>query len=65
MVLSHTSGLPNWRPDGGAARVQQRSGNRFGYSGEGYVWLGMVIEKLTGLPLAEVAAARGLPFRSA
>jgi len=55
MVLSHTSGLPNWRPDGGKLVFNSDPRNRFGYSGEGYVWLGMVIEKLIGLPLAEVA----------
>jgi len=55
MVLSHTSGLPNWRPDGGQLVFNSDPGTRYGYSGEGYVWLGMVIEKLTGLPLADVA----------
>ena len=55
MVLSHTSGLPNWRPDSGELVFNSDPGTRYGYSGEGYVWLGMVIEKLTGLPLAEVA----------
>lgn len=55
MVLSHTSGLPNWRPDGGTLVFNSDPGTRFGYSGEGYVWLGMAIEKLTGLPLEEVA----------
>lgn len=55
MVLSHTSGLPNWRPDGGALVFNNDPGARFGYSGEGYVWLGKVIEELTSLSLAEAA----------
>lgn len=55
MLLSHSSGLPNWRPDGGKLAFRFDPGTRFGYSGEGYVWLGMVIEKVTGKPLAEVA----------
>ena len=55
MVLSHTSGLPNWRPDGGKLVFNNDPGAKFGYSGEGYVWLGMVIEKLTGLPLEQAA----------
>lgn len=55
MVLSHSSGLPNWRPDGGALAFNSDPGARFGYSGEGYVWLGKIIERLTGLPLEQAA----------
>lgn len=55
MLLSHSSGLPNWRPQGGKLVFRFDPGTRFGYSGEGYVWLGMVIEKVTGKPLTEVA----------
>ncbi len=55
MLLSHTSGLPNWRPEGGKLVFRFDPGTRFGYSGEGYVWLGKVIEQVAGKPLAEVA----------
>lgn len=57
MLLSHSSGLPNWRPDGGELVFRFDPGTRFGYSGEGYVWLGMVIERVTGRSLADVARA--------
>lgn len=52
-VLSHTTGLPNW----GDGKLETRflPGERFGYSGEGFVWLQKTVEKLTGTPLAELA----------
>lgn len=56
MVLSHTSGLPNWRPDGGQLVFNNDPGAKYGYSGEGYVWLGKVLETLTGLALEQLAA---------
>ncbi len=51
-VLSHSTGLPNW-----SDKLETRfsPGERFGYSGEGFVWLQKTIEKLTGTPLAELA----------
>lgn len=52
-VLSHTTGLPNWGEDKLETRFPP--GERFGYSGEGFVWLQKTIEKLTGAPLAELA----------
>lgn len=59
MVLSHTSGLPNWRPGGeerdGPLPVLFPPGSRFGYSGEAFLLLQRAVEKVTGAPLEEHA----------
>jgi len=56
MVLTHTTGLPNWRPggwlSGGALAFQSRPGAAFTYSGEGFTWLMAAVEALTGEPFA-------------
>ncbi|MEO8392525.1 MAG: serine hydrolase domain-containing protein [Chloroflexota bacterium] len=52
-VLSHSTGLPNWRPRGQPLRRQFEPGERFAYSGEGYVYLQRVIEYLTGQSLGD------------
>jgi CubicO group peptidase (beta-lactamase class C family) len=51
MVLSHVTGFPNWRPKGGALRLYFTPGEKFSYSGEGYVYLQKVVEHITGQPL--------------
>ena len=55
MVLSHTSGYPNWRPGGeereGAIPLLFRPGSRFSYSGEGVFYLQRVVERITGQSL--------------
>jgi CubicO group peptidase (beta-lactamase class C family) len=53
MVMSHRTGLPNWGED--QLQLAFHPGVRFGYSGEGFVYLQKVIEKLTGLSLDELA----------
>jgi CubicO group peptidase (beta-lactamase class C family) len=53
MVLSHTTGLPNWGPE--KLPFNADPGERFGYSGEGFVYLQKVLEKLTGMPLEALA----------
>lgn len=45
-VLSHTTGFPNWRS--GALKIHFTPGERFSYSGEGFVYLAKVIERVTG-----------------
>jgi CubicO group peptidase (beta-lactamase class C family) len=51
MVLSHRTGFPNWRPRGGALKIHFTPGEKFSYSGEGFVYLQKVIEHLTNQPL--------------
>jgi CubicO group peptidase (beta-lactamase class C family) len=49
-VLSHSSGLPNWRQGVGALKPSFAPGEQFQYSGEGYVLLQRLIEHITGDP---------------
>ena len=54
--LSHQSGFPNWRwsnPDG-RLDIKFEPGTRFGYSGEGFEWLGRVAAKLSDKPLEQL-----------
>jgi len=53
-VLTHSTGFPNWRPNGGELKIVFAPGERFSYSGEGFVFLQKVVEKLTGQPLDTV-----------
>lgn len=59
-VLTHTTGLPNWRSAELPYRCFFRPGARFSYSGEGYVLLQKAIEHRLGESLE--ALARRLVF---
>lgn len=51
-VLSHCTGFPNWRGNN-SLDIQFEPGERFQYSGEGYGYLSMVIESITGDQIAD------------
>jgi CubicO group peptidase (beta-lactamase class C family) len=49
-VLSHTTGLPNWRGEKDQKLTPAfEPGSRFGYSGEGFFHLQRVVEHVTGI----------------
>ena len=51
LVLSHRTGFPNWRGDGNPPTIRFTPGERFSYSGEGFVYLERAVEQITGKPL--------------
>jgi CubicO group peptidase (beta-lactamase class C family) len=53
IVLDHTTGLPNW--GGTPLKFSFTPGEKFSYSGEGYVYLQKVVEHVTGKSLEELA----------
>ncbi|MGN7863291.1 serine hydrolase domain-containing protein [Chryseobacterium sp. 22458] len=55
MVLSHTTGLPNWS-ETGKMQLQSEPGEQFSYSGEAYVYLGKVIAKLSNISFKNLDA---------
>ncbi len=59
-LLSHSSGLPNWRPGGdddpqAPLLIGFKPGSRYRYSGEGYGLAQRVVEQVTGQDLQALA----------
>lgn len=57
MCLDHTTGFRNyrWFEEDNKLRVHHTPGTKYGYSGEGFIYLQVVLEKLTGKGLEELA----------
>lgn len=53
-VLTHMTGLPNWRREEYPLRTYFLPGSRFSYSGEGFAYLQSAIERLIGDPLEDL-----------
>ncbi|WP_276503265.1 serine hydrolase [Terrimonas pollutisoli] len=55
-VLTHRTGFPNWRwmNEDGKLNLKFTPGTGYGYSGEGFEYLKMVIEKITGRKVEQV-----------
>src|SRR6185503_722803 len=52
-VLTHSTGLPNWRFQPGLELASEfQPGSRWQYSGEGFVLLQRVVEKIVNQPIA-------------
>ena len=60
MLLSHTSGLPNWRSleDDRKLHIHFEPGSRYAYSGEGIVLLQRAVEAITHVPLEALMQQR-------
>lgn len=53
-VLTHSSGFPNWRPRNSTILpIRFTPGEKFSYSGEGFVYLSKVIEHITSMKFDE------------
>ncbi len=60
MLLSHTSGFPNWRwfEEDRKLKIHFEPGSRYAYSGEGIRLRQLVVETITGKPLTELMQER-------
>src|SRR5579859_3711385 len=60
MLLSHTSGFPNWRAyeDDHKLHIHFEPGTRFAYSGEGIALLQLVVEAITSKDLEQLMQER-------
>lgn len=52
MILSHTSGLPNWRND--SLKIEFTPGTKYQYSGEGYRYLSKVLASINEIPFGSL-----------
>src|SRR5215469_13724863 len=58
-ILSHSSGLPNWRNEANEPLVPAfEPGTKFRYSGEGFYYLQRCVEKVTGIGCEEFMQER-------
>jgi CubicO group peptidase (beta-lactamase class C family) len=57
-VLTHTTGLPNWRPSGLPLAPLRPPGQRWGYSGEAFALLQEHLQHRAGAPIATLARER-------
>jgi CubicO group peptidase (beta-lactamase class C family) len=57
-VLTHTTGLPNWRPVGRSLEPLRPPGQRWGYSGEGFVLLQRHLERQSGASIGDLVDDR-------
>lgn len=55
-VLEHSTGLPNWASE--PLVTSSAPGSRYTYSGEAFIWLQLVVEKITGAGLGSVMQAK-------
>ncbi len=63
MILSHQAGLPNWRRNRKEEKIKKlffihNPGEKFSYSGEGYVWLQKTIENILNKTFEQIAKER-------
>lgn len=58
MVLTHSPGFPNWRPNGADLTIDLEPGTDFSYSGEGFGYLQLTVMQMTSEPLQEFVAKR-------
>lgn len=54
-VLAHSTGLPNWTSE--PLATNSEPGSRYTYSGEAFIWLQLVVEKIMGMGLGSVMQA--------
>ncbi len=55
-VLEHSTGLPNWASE--PLATSSVPGSTYSYSGEAFIWLQLVVEKIMGMGLGSVMQAK-------